>query len=98
MIDFTFTAPLWRWKPEASWHFITVPEAPSSAIRALAPEAKRGFGSVRVRVSVGDTAWQTSVFPDKASGCYLLPVKKAVRTAEHLAVGEDVAVGLEVMV
>ncbi|MEM9600731.1 MAG: DUF1905 domain-containing protein [Pseudomonadota bacterium] len=96
-MDFTFTAPLWRWKPEASWHFITVPADESATIKAFAPEAKRGFGSVRVRVQVGETAWQTSLFPDKKSGCYLLPVKKAVRSAEELAVGEDAEVRLELV-
>lgn len=94
MLDFTFKAPVWLWKPEASWHFITVPDDPSSAIRAFAPEANRGFGSVRVKVRVGETEWRTSVFPDKQSGCYLLPVKKAVRTAENIEVGDEVEVEL----
>lgn len=97
MIDFTFTTPLWRWKPDASWHFISVPEDPSATIKAFAPEAKRGFGSVRVRVRIGETDWQTSLFPDKKSGCYLLPVKKAVRSAEGLAVGQDATVTLELV-
>lgn len=97
MIDFTFTAPLWRWKPDASWHFISVPEEASATIKAFAPETKRGFGSVRVRVRIGETDWQTSLFPDKKSGCYLLPVKKAVRSAEGLAVGQDATVTLELV-
>ena len=97
MIDFTFTAPLWLWKDDASWHFITVPEDASAAIKAFAPEAKRGFGSVRVKVKIGETTWQTSVFPDKKSGCYFLPVKRAVRTAESLSVGSDAEVTLELL-
>lgn len=97
MIDFTFRAPLWLWKGKASWHFITVPEEPSSAIRALAPEAKRGFGSVRVRVRIGDTRWTTSVFPDKDTGCYLLPIKKTVRIAEGLTAEDEAEINLEIL-
>ena len=54
----------------------------------------KGFGSVRVRVRVGGTAWETSVFPDSSTGCYVLPVKKAVRAAEGVEEGDDLAVTL----
>lgn len=97
MIDFTFRAPLWLWKEGASWHFITVPEEPSAAIKHFAPEAKRGFGSVRVKVRIGGSEWRTSVFPSKDSGGYVLLGKKAVRSAEALSVDEDVDVTLEVL-
>jgi hypothetical protein len=46
---------------------------------------------------VGGTVWRTSVFPDKGSGCYVLPVRKAVRRAEALDVGGPVRVRLEVV-
>ncbi|MGB6231151.1 MAG: DUF1905 domain-containing protein [Litorimonas sp.] len=97
MIDFSFRAPLWLWKGDGAWHFLTVPEEPSAAIRAFAPEAKRGFRSVRVRARIAKTEWRTSVFPDKASGGYLLPVKKAVRAAEGLAAGDEAHVTLEIV-
>lgn len=97
MIDFDFAARLRRWKPESAWHFITVPEEVSAAIRSFAPEAKRGFGSVQVRVKTGGSDWKTSVFPDKASGCFVLPVKKSVRQAEDLYDGDDVSVRLELI-
>jgi hypothetical protein len=37
------------------------------------------------------------VFPDSKRGSYLLPVKKAVRTAEGLVEGGDVPVVLDVL-
>jgi len=98
MLDFTFRAPLWLWKPDATWHFITVPEEPSAAIKSFAPEAKRGFGSVRVKVSIGGSRWQTSVFPSKETGGYVLPIKKAVRTAEGLSVGDEAKINLELLI
>lgn len=98
MIDFTFTAPLWLWKDDTSWHFITVPEAPSAAMKSFSPDAKRGFGSVRVTVQIGDTRWNTSVFPNKSSGGYVWPIKKAVRHAESLKAGDKAFVQLELII
>lgn len=97
MLDFTFRAPLWLWKEGATWHFISVPEDPSAAIKSFAPEAKRGFGSVRVKVRIGTSEWQTSVFPSKETGGYVLPIKKAVRTAEGLSVGDEADITLEIL-
>ena len=44
---------------------------------------------------IGDTKWQTSVFPAKESGGYLLPVKAAVRKSEGLTAGDTVTVRVE---
>jgi hypothetical protein len=57
----------------------------------------RGFGSVRVSVTVGSTTWQTSVFPDSKTGTFVLPLKKSVRTAEHLKAGASVEAQLEIV-
>jgi hypothetical protein len=54
-----------------------------------------GFGSVRVHVRIGQTVWATSVFPEKASGSYLLPVKKSVRDSEGIDDGDRVTVRLD---
>ncbi|GAA1831019.1 DUF1905 domain-containing protein [Agromyces salentinus] len=93
---FEFTAPLWEWASQGGWYFVTVPEEASEDIREI-PRPPRGFGSVRVRVSVGGSTWTTSVFPDSKVGCYILPMKKAVRVAEGLVEGGDVPVSLTVL-
>ena len=95
------TAPLWRWSGggSASWFFVTIGDEAAEAIAATALMRRlelgnaRGFGSVRVRATVGHTTWATSVFPQKGEG-YLLPVKAAVRKAEGLAEGDAVTVSL----
>ena len=51
---------------------------------------------MRVAVTVGATSWRTSLFPDSKTGAYLLPVKKAVRVAERLDVGDEVTAVLEI--
>ncbi len=97
--SFTFTASLWRWSARqettdpSSWIFLTVPPEVSELVREGAGEP-RGFGSVRVRVEAGTSSWDTSVFPDADSGCFVLPVKKAVRTAESVGEGDDLTVTL----
>lgn len=92
-----FTAPLWIWNAgKGSWHFITVPDEPSLEIRAESFASRGGFGSVRVEVSIGGVAWQTSVFPQKSGG-YLLPVKADIRRRAGIAAGDDVAVALQLL-
>ncbi|TCC42010.1 DUF1905 domain-containing protein [Kribbella speibonae] len=96
MTGYRFTAPLWEHAGEGSWYFVTVPEDVSDEITDLTEGRRRGFGSVRVTVTVGGSTWQTSVFPTK-TGTYVLPVKKPVRTAENLLDGSSVDTQLELV-
>lgn len=92
---YSFDAELWLHEGDAAaWHFITVPEDVSDDIDARTAGQARGFGSVRVRATVGATTWATSVFPDTRRGAYVLPVKAAVRRSEGLSVGDTVALTL----
>lgn len=94
---YEFSAPLWKYPGAEGWHFVSVPAEISDDIADLTAGVRRGFGSVRVAVTVGGTTWQTSVFPDSKRGTYLLPMKKAVRTAEGLSEGSDAGTSLEVL-
>jgi len=42
---------------------------------------------VKVHVRIRETEWNTSLFPDKSIGSYVLPIKRAVREREHLPIG-----------
>ena len=92
-MEFTFEAALWRWQGDAAWHFIALPEDVTDEIED-SPIARGGFGSVRVDVQVGSTSWSTSLFPDKARGTFVLPVKKQVRDREGLVEGDILRVHL----
>lgn len=94
-----FDAELWLWaaRRTESWTFVSLPADASDDIRELSAGPRLGFGSVRVRASIGGSTWTTSVFPDKSSGCYVLPVKRAVRTAEALDVGDVTTVTVELV-
>jgi hypothetical protein len=83
------------WTGDAAWHFVTVPAEVSDEIEAVTADERRGFGSVRVAVTVGATTWSTSLFPDSKLEAYVLPVKKAVRRLEGLEDGDVLDVTLE---
>lgn len=98
-----FEAEPWVWSAKkdneegTSWVFITVPEDVSDELRDLAGPP-RGFGSVRVEATIGATTWRTSVFPNSGDeGTFALPLKKAVRKAEGLEVGEPARVELRAL-
>jgi len=100
MEEFTVTTPLWCWQSAtapAAWFFVTIAGDEADGIRLAAIDGqwldgRKGFGSAKVRATIGDTSWSTSVFPHKESGGWLLPVKAAVRKAEGLAEGDEVTV------
>jgi hypothetical protein len=95
----TFDADLWLWEARRadSWTFLRVPQDLSEDIRELAGAPQRGFGSVRVRATIGASQWSTSIFPDSASGCYVMPVKAKVRKAEGLGEGDTTSVTIELV-
>ncbi|GAA3654911.1 DUF1905 domain-containing protein [Nocardioides ginsengisoli] len=98
MTEHEFTAELWRWwardeETGGAWFFVSLPEEVADAVDDEAGPRK-GFGSVRVEVTVGASTWRTSVFPSAEKKTFVLPVKKAVRTAEGLVEGGPCAVRL----
>ena len=82
---------------EGSWVFVTVPREASDSIRSVPREPRPGFGSLRVEVTLGTSVWNTSIFPDSKTKCYVLPVKKAVRAAQGVEVPDVVDVTIELL-
>ena len=86
---YAITAKLWLYPSEnGAWHFLTVPKKESEIILKKYSAFKKGWGSLPVEVKIGKTVWKTSIFPDKKSATYLLPVKATVRRAEDLFVDD----------
>jgi len=94
---YRFTSDLWLHQGDGAWCFASVPAGIRTAIDGLDLPERRGFGSRRVRVTIGATTWATSIFPDDSNGTYALPVKKAVRKAEHLEAGDRVGIEIELV-
>jgi hypothetical protein len=91
------TGPLKVWSnEEGRMHFMNVPETLSEEIKAQSLLVRRGFGSVRVEVTIDDVTWRTSVFPQKNGG-YFLPVKMDVIRKTDISPGEDVTVRLALL-
>ena len=88
-----FSGPIWYWRGPAPFYFGTVPEADSRELKSVSSAVTYGWGMIPVTARVGDTEWRTSLFPK--DGRYVLPLKVAVRKAEALNEGGEVAVRLE---
>ncbi len=93
-MDFAFTGDLVEWRGPAPYHFVGLPEELAADVAELAVEVTYGWGMIPVRVRIGATEWETSLWPK--DGGYLLPVKDKVRGAESLRLGDRVDVGLTV--
>ncbi|OGL36739.1 hypothetical protein A3A68_02180 [Candidatus Saccharibacteria bacterium RIFCSPLOWO2_01_FULL_48_13] len=92
--SYKFNGKLWIYSGDAAWHFITLPKKYAREIAAISKDIARGFGSLRVTATIGDSSWKTSIFPDSRSGSYLLPVKKEIRSSEKLGAGDSVKISV----
>jgi hypothetical protein len=99
LVVVVFDGELWVWNARRAdtWTFVSLPTEASEEIRDLAGGVRRGFGSLRVWVTVGGSTWKTSIFPDSSRGSYVVPIKRAVRTAEALDAGDIATVIVELI-
>ncbi len=89
---YKMTEKVWLYPGDmAQWHFITLTKKYGQEIKAAYGKQARGFGSLPVDVTIGTTTWKTSIFPDRVSGSYFLPLKAAVRKKEDIEVGDSVS-------
>lgn len=95
-LEYRFDAELWLWPAKDAWHFITLPGDAAEEIKFFHRQ-RRGFGSVRVEVTCGTSTWRTSIFPDKQSGSFVLPVKADIRKAEGITKGDTAPFHLRVL-
>ncbi len=95
MLDMEFSGEIWYWRGPAPFHFITVPEEQSADLQAVSREVTYGWGMIPVRVKIGSTAWETSLWPK--DGGYVVPIRDLVRDAEAIDEGDVVALRLTVL-
>jgi hypothetical protein len=93
-IETEFTGELYYWRGPAPYHFIRVPDGASAGLRDLSTAVSYGWGMIPVSVRIGESSWETSLFPK--DGSYVLPVKDAIRSAEALVLGDTVMVELRI--
>lgn len=95
--NYDLQGKVWEYSGNASWVFVTLPLDESGQIKAIYGQNRRGFGSIRVKVTVGSTSWETSIFPDKKSGCYFLPLKADVRKKESIKPGNTLRYSVKIV-
>ncbi len=93
-MELSFSGEVWHWRGPAPYHFVTVPDAESDQLAAVAPLVSYGWGMVPVAVRLGRTRWTTALWPK--DGGYVVPLKDLVRRAEHVEVGDVVTVALTI--
>ena len=91
----TFSGPVVEWRGPAPYHFVQVPPEECEEIGEVAPEVTYGWGMIPVRVTLGDSEWETALWPRE--GGYVVPLKDWVREAEGVDLGQVVEVTLDVV-
>jgi len=89
-----FEGIIFYWRGPAPFLFVAVPDEPSHDIKTISGMVTYGWGVIPVRVRIGETEWKTSLFPK--DGRYLVPIRLSVQESENLAVGDQVAIRVEV--
>ena len=92
-MHYSFSAELEQWQGDSGWFFVRVPiEYYDELYEISSLHDRRGFGSIKVSSTIGSSTWSTSIFPDSKAKSYILFIKKAIRSAEDIAVGDTVQV------
>ncbi len=90
-------AEVWLYPGMAAWHFISIPRTMAIKIKKQYEGLTRGWGSLKVKVVIGDTSWKTSIFPDNKTNTYLLPLKAEVRKKEKISAGTKATFKIEIL-
>jgi hypothetical protein len=93
-VEVKFSGEIWYWRGPAPFHFVTVPDEECGELEAASAFVSYGWGMIPVTARIGETVWQTSLFPK--DGGYVVPLKNLVRRAEDLDLGDMVTVRLTV--
>jgi hypothetical protein len=93
-VEVVFRGEVFEWRGPSPYYYVAVPDDDSADISEAAPMLTYGWGVIPARVTVGDTVWETSLFPK--DGRYLVPLKDAVRRAEGIELGHVVTLRLTV--
>lgn len=95
--NFAFAGTVWLWNGDSPWHFVSLPNGIADEIEDLTVGRTRGFGSVRVEVTSNDLTWRTSIFPDRKTGTFLLPLKEQVRQQLGCEAGTRIRLSLRIL-
>ena len=95
-MDLAFTATVFEWRGPAPYHFVRVPDEDAAVLADVAAAVSYGWGMVPAEVTVGATTVATALWPK--DGSFYVPLKDRLRTAEGVALGQELAVRVRVAV
>ncbi|EMO52957.1 DUF1905 domain-containing protein [Leptospira noguchii] len=96
-VTIQFQATVWIYPGKGGWYFLTLPVKASKEVRSiLLHKTPRSWGMIPVLVKIGDTNWSTSIFPEKNSIKYVLPLKADVRKKEKITINQKVRVSVTI--
>ena len=87
---FAFRGKVWRYEGKAAWHFLTLSKSLAKRIEKVAQGQTRAWGSLGIEVEIDEVQWKTSLFPDKKSDSYLLPLKSQIRKRLGVQAGDTI--------
>lgn len=92
-MSITKKVKLWKYQAEtAAWYFVSFQKVDIKKLLGREP-IRKGWGQIRVEVTIGSNTWKTSLFPSKKHG-YDLPIKADVRKKEGIDAGDTLVVKL----
>lgn len=94
--NYKIKARIFKWNSKSAWFFVRIEKETAENIKDNFSMFAGGWGSLPVNVSVGNSTWKTSIFPDK--GTYLLPIKSQIRKAENIKEDDELNIKLEIIV
>lgn len=94
-MEWTFEGPVVYWRGPSPFYFVALSEDVVDDLAPVANELTYGWGCIPVEATIGDTDFETSLFPK--DGGFMLPVKVAVRRAEGIDEEDVVTVRMAVV-
>lgn len=89
---FKIIASVWLYPGLGGWHFVTLDKSLSAKIKEKYPK-----GFVKIEATIGESTWQTSLFPHSQSKSYLLCIKNAIRKKEEIFAGDEVSISIKIL-
>ncbi|HYF13371.1 MAG TPA: DUF1905 domain-containing protein [Candidatus Paceibacterota bacterium] len=91
---FTIEGEVVRYPGPGGWYFVQADKEISDELRRSAHTKKVGWGYIKVKAKVGETSWETTLFPTKNNGPYLIAIKTDVRKVEHISEKDTVRINV----
>ena len=92
-MEFSFSGTVWEWRGPAPFYFVSVPIEMATEIKEFAAAVSYGWGMIPVAGRIGKTSFTTSLWAK--NGTYAVPLKDAVRKAEGISLGDEIAMELQ---